>query len=391
MNPRLAYLGAIRGVILALGGMAMLLGQMVWADNGKPVDASALPLLAPGTHIGIIYSDPSPEAKAALDARWNECLAAGLSASEPSISWSDLASEEGMKHVEWMLSTCHAAHLSPYLSITTINTNQLTLPESLADPADPTRLAGGRHFDDPEVIAQFGALLDRVVPLLVKNGGFFLSVGNEIDGYLGGHRDEATAFVHFVEAARRRAHAIDPRLAVGATFGAGAMTDTPELVPRILAVSDAAAFTYYPLNPDFSVCDPSVVAAGFDALLAASGDLPVLLQEVGYPSGYMPAAHNGSSPELQRQFVANVFAALRDRPRIRFVSFLQLADWTQPEVDAFVHYYSLGATLDARFPEYLATLGLCQSDGSPKPAYEAFLDGLRRLASGTRPAPAGTG
>jgi hypothetical protein len=102
----------------------------------------------------------------------------------------------------------------------------------------------------------------------------------------------------------------------------------------------------------------------------------VLIQELGYPSGYLPAPHNNSSTELQRRFVENVFDAALAYPQVRFISFQHLADWQDNECDAFLDYYGSDAPL---FREYLCSLGLRQATGEPKPAYAEFIAGLARL------------
>jgi hypothetical protein len=61
------------------------------------------------------------------------------------------------------------------LSLTPIDTNKLRLPPYLKDKA----------FDDPEVIEGFKRLLDYVFSQLPDLELSCLSIGNEIDGYLG--------------------------------------------------------------------------------------------------------------------------------------------------------------------------------------------------------------
>ena len=109
-------------------------------------------------------------------------------------------------------------------------------------------------------------------------------------------------------------------------------------------------------------------------MMKAVGDLPVLFQEVGYPSGYLPVPSNGSSEEKQRAFMENFFAAIKAYPQIRFVSVLQLSDWSAAICDAFGQYYGSDAP---PFKEYLCSLGLWTNDGKEKAAYQAFLAALK--------------
>ncbi len=355
------------------------------AAPGRAQDgADALPLLSPGLHLGVIYSAPenNPAAQTVLEAALGELIQAGLSAYQLSISWSDLEPAPGVidtARLEEMLRILDALNLQPYLSITTINTTRLTLPRDLM-AAGEAELAEGRRFDDPAITGRFAAVLDTVVPLLVAHNGFFVSVGNEVDGWLESRPAEAPGFVGFVAAARDHAHQIEPRLGVGATLTLGGVERNWAYIGDLLAVSDAAAFTYYPLNADFSVRDPSVAGADLARMVNVAGGLPVLLQEVGYPAGYLPDPSNGSSVEMQRAFVENFFAEVGRYPAVRFVSVLQLSDWSAAVCDLFVQYYT-GVPTSPRMHEFLCSLGLREFDGTPKPAYDAFLAAVREIAA----------
>ncbi|GAB4146270.1 MAG: hypothetical protein Fur0037_14310 [Planctomycetota bacterium] len=254
----------------------------------NPID---LPLLAPGQRVGVVYSQPPASARAAMDAAWKECLASGADTYELAAAWTDVETAPGVidtSFVGGLLTTTQSAGLAPYLVIKTIDQSVLDLPPDLVDAAHPAELGPGIRFDSAAVKARFAAVLDALVPLLVSRGGFYLSVGNEIDAYLGARPQQAAAFAAFVQAARDRARSIEPRLAVGATVTFSAIANEPGLVALLAAASDILAFTYYPLRPDFSPYPPGVAAADFAAMRAAAAPGPLLIQEVGYPAG--PAA-----------------------------------------------------------------------------------------------------
>lgn len=373
---------AVRFVLALAAGFVLVGLRGAAAQTGE--SAVALPLLPAGQHVTAFYTPPAdPAAKAELDAAFGDVIRAGASGYVLPISWAELEPAPGeidTAGLESGLEALASLGLRPYLSIPTINTVKLTLPADLMT-ADEYELADGRHFDDPVIVERFARLLDAVVPLLVEHGGFFLSAGNEVEGWLEQRPEEVPGFVAFVAAAREYAHNLAPGLGVGATITHGGIARGVPFLGNLLAVSDALAVTYYPLHDDFTVRDPSVAAADLEEIIAAAGDLPVLFQEVGYPSGAAPVAQNGSSAELQRQFFSGFFAAMREQPQVRFASVLQLSDWSAAECDAFVRYY---AGLDA-FPalhEYLCSLGLRAADGTPKPAYEVFLNAVRESAAG---------
>lgn len=377
-------LNLIRGwktplAIVVMGAFVLSSGAPLAAQGGS---AAGLPLLPAGTHVGIVYTDPQPEAANALDDVFGQTIAAGVDVYELSLYWSLLEPQPGMVDTSLLtqfLAILDRIDLIPYLGIQTIDTVRLAMPPDLVDPADPARLAPGLSFDDPALLARWGAVLDAVVPLLVGQGGFFLSVGNEVDPWLAAHPDQVEPFLRFVDFSREHVQALAPQMGVGVTITAGGVAAGYGFIPDLLARGDAAVFTYYPLNADYTVRDPSVVAGDVAGLVGAAGNLPVLLQEAGYPSGYLPEPSNGSSVELQRQFVAALFEAVSAQPQIRMVSFLQLSDWPEAACDYFLGYYG---SSDPVFREYLCSLGLYTYDEQAKPAYAEFLAGLARLRGG---------
>ncbi len=344
-----------------------------------PSQPGSLPLLDPGPLMGVIYSQPEPGAEPALDAAFAASQSAGALGYELSIAWHALESSPGvvdLSFAQLLLDTLEASGMTPYLVLTTIDTVQLSVPPDLQDPGDSTELAPGLAWDDPAMLGRFEMLLDGLVPLLVAKGGFYLSVGNEVDAWLGARLGQVSSYSNFVDHARSYAQAIEPGLAIGVTATFDVVANQPLLLDQLQSVSDRVAFTYYPLNGDFSVRPPAEVAADLALLRAANGPGPMLLQEVGYPAGLTSGPTNGSSEAAQRAFVENVFAYLQTDPDLRFVSFLHLADWTAADLDLFETYYGIS---DPAFREFLGTLGMHQQDGTARLAWAAYLAGLNDL------------
>ena len=320
----------------------------------------------------MIYSETDPAAKPTLDAAFNETIASGADSYQLAVTWASLETSPGVIDISslvTLLDTVQSAGLTPYLAIKTIDTVPLAIPGDLIDPNDNTSFVAGKSFDDAEVIARFEALLDAVVPALVARGGFFVSVGNEIDDWIGAHPAERTPFLNFLTAARARVQSLDARLAVGATLTHKVFATDPTLFNEVRDRSDAVAMNYYPLDSG-AVRSPTVVATELAAVVTACGDRPLLIQEAGYPSGSL----NGSDEAMQRDFVEQLFLFAASEPKVRFLSLLHLADHTSSSVQFFQTYYG---TSDPQFVEFIATLGLRESDGTVKLAYPALLNGLQ--------------
>ena len=335
--------------------------------------ASDLPLLAPARALGVIYSEADPAAKPTLDQSYGEMIAAGANSYELSVTWASLESAPGvidLTALDNLLSIIQGAGQLPYLVIKTVDTVSLEIPADLRDANDRLALAGGRSFDDPVIVNRFKLLLDSLVPLLVSRGGFFLSVGNEIDIHFSQVPQRKTPFLNFLIEARTHCRTLNPDLAVGATLTYEGFQSDPQYFDLIRDNSDAVALNYYPLTNGL-VRSPNLVATELGAVVQRAGNKPVLIQEAGYPTGTL----NGSSEAMQRDFFDNLFNYVATEPRIRFLSCLHLADYTATELSSFLQFFQ---STDPLFVEFLTTLGARNRDGSPKLGYSALLQGTAR-------------
>ncbi|GAC1658254.1 MAG: hypothetical protein NVS4B13_00900 [Candidatus Elarobacter sp.] len=226
-------------------------------------------------------------------------------------------------------------------------------------------------FDDPKMQARARALLDRIARLPDARHIRYLSIGNEVDVYLAAHPDEWHPYEQFCTALIAHARKVLPGARVGVTLTAGALDTAPAEASKLLAMSDVAILTYYPLDDDFAVRGPHAARGDMDRLVKFAGSKQLVLQEVGYPTS--PLLHG--SEDQQARFFSEVFAQWRVYGRkIPFVNVILLHDPTEHECSALEKYYGLrGATFHA----FLCTLGLRYSDGRPKKAFAT----MKRLLS----------
>ncbi len=362
---------------LRWGVWGIILGGVVCGGEALGGDdPGQLPLLKANQASGMMYTTVDPAGQSAVDQAWGALVHAGLDMYDLSVGWAYLVNPDGSpNYQDWLglIDDLQAGGLQTYFLIPTIDTNNLQLPRIFTDPSNERELADGMSFDSPILVEHFGLLLDALVPELVVRDVFCISVGNEVDVWLLDHPEQIVPFARFVQAARERVHAIEPRMSVGVALTSEV---PPKISGMILASSDIAAFTYYPIGPgNLDVRDPSVIGEDLDKLLAIAGDKQVILQEIGYPSGWAQSGIN-SSVEKQREFVERMFPALAARPQIRAWSFLHLGDWGEDTLAVFEEYYGISIP---EFLEFLGTLGLHWNDGTAKPAYIEFLKGLKGL------------
>lgn len=346
------------------------------------VDALAgdLPLLSIGIHPGLTYHAPATAAEPTLDSAWHEIVAAGVDAQVVRLKWCDIEILPGVydtSGLQAQLAQLSAGGFETFLSLATIDRTQLALPSDLLDPSDPQKLAPGLTWDHPTINVRFQALLDFITPHLASNDGFFLSIGREVDRYLVVRPAEVQPFADFIKSSSLHVHATQPKLGVGASLSFNTVATSSPILTAIRATADNVPFVYYPIENDFTMRDPSVAGAEILAMAQAVAPRPLMLEEYGYPSGYLPIPTNGSSLEKQRQFIENCFQAFVDIPKVRLAACNHLADFSSTEVMAIAGYVGIGTPL---FHEFVASLGLReQSSGAPKLAYAEFLLGLAKL------------
>ena len=232
-------------------------------------------------------------------------------------------------------------------------------------PADLRSLT----WNDPSVVQRYKNLVDHTLSRLEEVSLIALSIGSEVDGYLGTDISKWNEYTDFYSQASAYVKTkVSSKTSVGVktTFDS-TVTRQPVLVQALNASSDTIFVTYYPLKADFTVKNPDVVSADFSSLIALYPGRKILFLEIGYPSGALCA----SSEELQRRFVENVFSAWDEHDDVvAAVNFEWLHDLSQSEVDWYAEFFGIS---DPRFKEYIKTLGLRYSSGAEKTAFGELL------------------
>jgi len=245
------------------------------------------------------------------------------------------------------------------LGIQVINTSAKETPPDLA----------GAPFDSPQMKRRFHALIDALRPHVNKQLTY-LSIGNEVDEYLGAHAGEWGSYKNFYQDAVAYVHSVLPGVKVGVTTTfEGAKGGQASRVADLNANSDVFIMTYYPLGANFVVRGANAPVADFPQMVQLAKARPVVLQEVGYPA----AGQLSSSEQAQADFVKTVFAAWKAAGgSIPFLNFFMLHDFPPKMCDDLARYYGVGG---ANFKAYLCSLGLRQVNGTPRAAWQAFTRG----------------
>ncbi len=310
----------------------------------------------------ILSIDVTVAGDADYDGAFTTATSAGMQVTSLPLNWGDLETAPGI-YDNTLLAIADAYYppkgVAISLSLRTINTNQKEVPADLANT----------NFDDPVMISRFKQFLDFVftqIPNLTLNS---LSIGNEIDAYLGTDTTKWTQYRTFYDAVSTYARTKRTNLKVGtkSTFAGISNIARTELA-ALNNSSDVVMVTYYPLNTDFTVKDLVVIANDFQTLVNLYPGKPVYLMELGYPSGTLC----NSSDSKQSEFISKVFETWDTyRDEIPMISFTWLNDLSPQAVQDLTTYYGIN---DPIFSEYLATLGLRThaGPGSDKPAFTTF-------------------
>ena len=279
--------------------------------------------------------------------------------------WSNLEGAEGVFDLsepqEDIDFLGRSQDLTLLVGLQLLNTTEREVPADLADVP----------FDSPEMQVRFHRLIDVLAPHLDRHV-HYLSVGNEVDVYLGQHPEEWEAYRSFLDDASAYVHSVAPWIQVGTTitFG-GATGENAAQVEALTASRDVLIFTYYPLEADFRPRPPDAPFTDFPRMIEMAGGRPVILQEVGYPS----SEDLESSERAQAEFVEQAFLAWQaEAEDIPFLNYFLLHDLTPEMCGQLQDYYGLR---NAAFEAFLCSLGLRHADGTPKEAWQTFLDAAR--------------
>jgi hypothetical protein len=236
-----------------------------------------------------------------------------------SVYWDDLETSPGVYNPEpnWLAianSYYPSQDFQVSLVIAVLDTTEIRLPADLE----------GKPLDDPEVITRFKDLLNYIAQATPDLELTSLAIGNEIDGVMGTNAREWEAYTRFFKAAAEESRTLWPDVPVGAKVMLEGLTgNSREYVRSLNDSADVVMTTYYPLAGDFRVLDPSLIHDEFDQLGALYPDREIHITEIGFPTSEV----NGSSPELQSEFIREMFAAWDDHPeQITLISYSWLSD-----------------------------------------------------------------
>lgn len=341
-----------RRALLLAGSVATL--AACGGSSPAPAPAPAPPPVARGNRqLGLGINDGS----IGFNAAFAEARSVGIQFVTLPQAWDDIERAPGV-YSNVFLDAANAFYPANntrvVLEFNPIDTNVSRIPADLRT----------RAYDDATVIARYRAAFDYVssrLPNVTLSG---VVIGNEIDATLGNDAARWGQYTRFFQAAAAHVRTRRPGVPVGTKAQFGAIGSAN--LAAVNANADVWMLTYYPLEGNFIVRSPGVVQQDLAAMVQAAQGKPVFLLEAGYPT----AALNGSSADMQAQFVRALFAAWDSQStRVQMINILWMHDISQAELNALLAYY--GSTAP-NFAAFLGSLGLRSNGGVNKPAFDAL-------------------
>lgn len=324
--------------------------------------AAPSPVIGHGPLFGLTANvfATDPNTPDSMVQRFNQTLKAGVSFVVANGNWSEFEPRPGQYHLDslnYLLSVSNPLPVSFTLRI--INTIDRDMPSDL------------RHsrWSDPKVVSRLFGLIDALAPLLKGRVRWFM-VGYEITEYMDRHPQERQDFIELYRQAASHIKQDVPGMEVSSTLMFSGLDQLQGLLQGLNPQLDFLALTYSPLEADFSVKDPSVLPADFQAMRRVAAGRKVVLQEIGYPSSTLLS----SSQDKQAEFYRLAFQNL-DAQTFEAANWMVLGDLSDAVTKQYSQFYKLKGA--AKFEAALQTLGLFDTQGKPKKSWDIFLQQVR--------------
>jgi hypothetical protein len=372
---------------------------LLFISTAQANSAASMPLLPNGTHLGfmVAYEALPDELAQRVDEHVEKAVERGMKVGRVMVDWADLEPEKGEYELDELRDALnHNAELGlkSFVTIGMLDSEGLVIPSYLLDPDDEARLKNGMDFDSPVFVRRFKKLLKRIVPIVVKNGGFALAVSNEPQFYLMDHGMDASALAKFVSEARKTVHGIAPNLAVTVSnyvlIGPRPIKEDPLVMP-LVEVSDVAAFNYVPFETgdenvieELRVGSVNRVVNDLLQISNASGGRQIIIQEFHAPSGYQGRSTSiNMNPAKQKRLFKLALRSFKNLRKFRVVFLGSLVDWSPQLTQIFsdeLEREGLSDSYVEQFTEWYETMGFVwYPSGDTKPAWTLFLQGLETL------------
>lgn len=264
--------------------------------------------------------------------------------------------------INWYSS--HLTGKSIHLTFAPIQTTYASVPAELE----------GLAWDDSLLIDSYLNGLEYIHDKLGNVEVSTISLGNEVDVFLGEDSLAWKGYVNFFNAAKDKAKELWPNALIGVKLTHETILNLAHKnASAIVENSDALIVTYYPAVTDKGLIYPQI-EKDFKAVVDLELKKPIHFVEVGYPT----SKSLNSSEKHQVEFVCAIFEVWdRYAEQVPSITFVWLYDLSTEVLEALSEQYGI---TDSEFVDFLGTIGYASHDKKSKKS----LDFLRLLIANRR-------
>ncbi len=261
--------------------------------------------------------------------------------------------------VDQWYTACIKYNIVPSLAVCPVNSNSshINVPRDLR----------GKPLDDPAVVVrlqQFADTLFERYPALR-----YVSFGNEINYYLRGHWDEVVPYYNLCYHLYQYVKENYPHVAVLVIHGfTGMEKREEELVQQFLPACDIVGISVYHACIDLSSLSPprlteKEMREGLTHCINLCKGKQFSIVET--------CAFSYPDPQYQARYIHVFFDVIKENSNMEFACWFSTYDW-----------YPGALTVIDPFLEQFNTSGLLEPDGTPKPAYYAWMEEMSSFNGG---------
>ncbi len=348
-------------VLAAAAALALL------AAAGCGGKSSTAPPTAAGARLGLSLNttdssllNPTTFPDSMLDAL-NRAKAAGVTVLANVPQWSVLEPTPGnwnLGEATIYFDVVTSLGFRTYLNLRILDTGSRNVPPDVAALA----------WDDTAMIRRVDVVVDTLAAYANRYRCLAAAFGNEVDAYFGQHPAEFGAFLALYRREVVRFHALAPGVPIGIVTTNPLANPAAVYGDSLNVTSDVVLHTFYPSVPgSFDMKPVATFDADLEAVVARANGKPVAFQEVGFSSDPLVNGSPASQAEAVRRF--RTWLARQPSSRVPFASWFLYTDWTAMTLNTLFGYYGFNTP---EFGAFLGSLGLRDSLGRAKPAWEEF-------------------
>ncbi|MDQ2980358.1 MAG: hypothetical protein M3R62_14190 [Acidobacteriota bacterium] len=331
----------------------LFLAALVSARSASAPERGAPPLRP---LLGLAIELPKSAGEAMRARALEETRRSGATLLTLTVSWSQCETAPGQFRIGEILRAARLLRQSGatlHLDLPLVSLRLKDVPSDLASTA----------FDDPRLSTRLGRLLDALEPGLLDAST--LSLGYAAETYFSDRPDELRAYRLLFDGAVDFLKKKVPHLRFGVTTAAPTESPAPSVAAALHQRSPVLFYLYAPFEREkpYVHRTPEALDRDWKMLLSSAAGRPIAFCEVSYSS----AKENGSSLELQAEFVARLkrFLVASDGSRLLFARYATWRDSPAPSAPPA----AASSPVAERRTAFLAHRGLQTERGAPKPAW----------------------